>query len=141
MPRLLIVTRHRGLVDYLVESGVVPGAKTAAWDAGTHGQAYCSRCGHDIAHSAFGHTLPAACPLCCEVVTHASRETVEGRDVIGVLPLSLAVHAASVTEIPLLLPEHMRGKELSAADVALYAGTATRYVVRMANAEVRDPAK
>lgn len=29
----------------------------------------------------------------------------------------------------------------STADVALYAGTATRYVVRMANAEVRDPAK
>ena len=64
------------------------------------------------------------------VVSHASFEDVYGRRVIGVLPLHLASHAHSVTEIPLdLRPEH-RGRELSLGEVRELAGDPITYTVR-----------
>ena len=69
--------------------------------------------------------IPAGTP----VLTHATRSDVEGRDVIGVLPLSLARYAASVTEVPLNLPPELRGQELTLEQVRAHAGAVTRYRV------------
>ena len=63
------------------------------------------------------------------VIEHATREDVEGRDVVGVLPLSLACYANSITEIPLSLPLELRGKELSIEDVQRFAGAPVTYRV------------
>lgn len=38
---------------------------------------------------------------------------IEGKHVIGVLPLWLAAHAASITVIPLNAPPELRGKDLT----------------------------
>jgi hypothetical protein len=59
-----------------------------------------------------------------------SPEKIRGKDVIGVLPLHLAVEARSVTEIPLDIPEDMRGKELTFYDVRMYAREPRTYVVK-----------
>ena len=63
------------------------------------------------------------------VIPHATREDVEGKDVVGVLPLSLACYANSITEIPLSLPLELRGKELSIEDVQRFAGVPVTYRV------------
>ena len=63
------------------------------------------------------------------VVSHASIEDIAGKDVIGVLPLSLACHARSVTEVPLALTPEMRGQELTIDQVRSIAGHPTRYFV------------
>jgi len=52
-----------------------------------------------------------------EVITHATPEAVRGKHVVGVLPLHLAVEAASVTEVVLTLTPEQRGKELSMEEV------------------------
>lgn len=64
------------------------------------------------------------------VIEHATPADLEGHDVVGVLPLHLAQHAASVTEVPLDIPAEMRGKELSLDDVTRFAKPIARYVVR-----------
>ena len=64
-----------------------------------------------------------------EVVTHATPEQVRGRVVFGVLPLHLAVEAASVTEVPLYIPAELRGVELTLAQVRQFAGPLTTYKV------------
>ena len=87
----LVVTRHRGLVDYLVSQKLIS--------------------------------------VDSEIVSHASPEIVSGREVWGVLPHSLSCLAESFTEVPLRLPAEMRGQELTAADVAKYAGTPVTYKV------------
>ena len=70
-----------------------------------------------------GHDTP--------VISHASKEAVAGKDVIGVLPLRLASVAASVTEVPLALgPEH-RGRELTLREVRALAGEPVAYDVRV----------
>ena len=74
----IIVSRHKGLVDWLADKGITG-----------------------------------------EVVAHVSNpDTLIGREVYGVLPLSLAAKAARVIEVamPDLLPEQ-RGKELSIEDM------------------------
>ena len=43
------------------------------------------------------------------VFTHASVEVVTGKHVFGVLPMHLACHAATITEIPLIIPYMLRG--------------------------------
>lgn len=69
-----------------------------------------------------------------EVITHAEAKDVEFRHVIGVLPHNLSCLTMSFTEVPLNLPADMRGKELTAEDVARYAGEPVTYVVcRMKN--------
>lgn len=63
------------------------------------------------------------------VISHASPEQVRGRHVIGVLPLSLASLAESVTEVPLSLPPELRGVELTLEQVREYAGRPVTYKV------------
>lgn len=63
-------------------------------------------------------------------IEHATINDVEGRDVIGVLPLHLASYAKSVTEVPLKLTPEMRGKELTFEEVEKVAGEPVTYVVR-----------
>jgi hypothetical protein len=63
------------------------------------------------------------------VISHATIEQVAGKHVIGVLPLSLAVHAASITEVPLALTPNDRGKELSFARVSEIASLPVTYKV------------
>ena len=69
--------------------------------------------------------IPAGTP----VIGQASIEDVKGKHVIGVLPNFLAVHAASITEIPLDIPAELRGRELSVEQVRAYAGTPVTYVI------------
>lgn len=77
------------------------------------------------------YLLGSGCiPDSVEVVSHASEETVAGKHVFGVLPLRLAAKAASITEIPLDLPPHLRGVELTVEQVRQYAGKPTTYVVK-----------
>ena len=67
----------------------------------------------------------------CEVVSHASPETVTGRHVCGVLPHSLSCLCASFTEVPLSLPSELRGQELTLAQVRQYASEPVTYSVRV----------
>lgn len=64
-----------------------------------------------------------------QVVAHATVDDVRGRHVFGVLPLHLAANADCVTEVPLNLPQELRGTELSLEQVRQYAGTVTTYRV------------
>lgn len=68
-----------------------------------------------------------------QVIAHATADDVRGRHVIGVLPLSLAVEAAMVTEIPLDIPQELRGKELTIEQLRLYSSDSRTYVVRKYN--------
>jgi hypothetical protein len=65
-----------------------------------------------------------------EVVSHASPETVAGKNVCGVLPHSLSCLTKTFTEVPLALPAELRGKELSLEEVRQYAGKPVTYQVR-----------
>lgn len=71
-----------------------------------------------------------------DVLTHAEFNDVEGKHVIGVLPLRLASLAASITEIPLDIPAELRGQELTIEQVRQYAGEPVRYFVRTEGATV-----
>jgi len=64
------------------------------------------------------------------VVSHVSDpSTLDGKNVIGVLPLHLAARCKSVTEIPLRLPESLRGSELTCEQVRQYADPPATYRV------------
>ena len=63
------------------------------------------------------------------VITHATEEDVRGKDVIGVLPLSVASVANRVTEVTLNLTPEMRGRELTLEEVRSVAGDVTTYTV------------
>jgi len=64
------------------------------------------------------------------VIDHVKSFTeIEGCHVFGVLPLSLAVHAAMVTDVPLALTPEDRGKELDLARVREIAGAPRTYQV------------
>lgn len=68
-------------------------------------------------------------PQGTEVVAHATAELVKGRAVIGILPLNLAVHAASVTTADLNLRPDQRGKELTVEEVEeALTGVSTYFV-------------
>jgi len=62
-------------------------------------------------------------------LSHASPDQIKGKDVIGVLPLSLAKYARSVTEIPLALSPEDRGQELTIERLREIAGDPTTYTV------------
>lgn len=64
-----------------------------------------------------------------QLIQHATPKDIEGKDVIGVLPISLAAYCNSVTEVPLNIPLELRGKELSLEDVRKYAGEISVYKV------------
>lgn len=70
--------------------------------------------------------IPAGTPH----LTHATPEQLQGRHVIGVLPLHLAACCDRVTEIPLTLPPELRGRELTLDEVRRYAGAPVTYQVR-----------
>lgn len=66
------------------------------------------------------------------VISHATADDIIGKNVIGVLPHSLSVLAATFTEVPLVnLPASMRGQELTADDLRDYAGDPVTYEVSM----------
>lgn len=89
----IVVTRHRALVEYLREQGII---------------------GHDT-----------------EVVPHlADPEAVRGRTVIGPVPIHMAAAARSVVHIPLAIPEHLRGVELTLSQVREMAGPPVEYQIR-----------
>ena len=69
----------------------------------------------------------------CQVEAHASPDLVRGKRVIGVLPHSLSCLTESFTEIPLRLPQELRGKELILEDVRKYAGQPATYKVTKLN--------
>ncbi len=64
----------------------------------------------------------------------------EGKDVIGVLPLNLAAVCHSVTMIPMSLPAELRGIELSLEQVQQYAGTPQVFEVQDVTAVEPVPA-
>ena len=69
----------------------------------------------------------------CEVVGHATADTVAGKHVVtSGLPLHLAALAAKLTTVPLFLPAELRGKELSLEEVAAHAQPPASYVVSAA---------
>ncbi len=65
------------------------------------------------------------------VLEHAGIEDVHGQHVIGVLPLHLAVHAASVTIVPLDVPAELRGQELTLEQVRQFAGPPQRFAISL----------
>jgi len=65
-----------------------------------------------------------------KVLSHASKEDVQDKNVLGVLPHSLSCLTKSFTEIPLHLTADMRGKELSVEDIRKIAGKPATYIVR-----------
>ena len=64
------------------------------------------------------------------VIRHVTVDDVRDKNVIGVLPMHLAALANTITEIPLRIPENLRGKELSYTDMQEVAGDAVTYVVK-----------
>jgi putative CRISPR-associated protein (TIGR02620 family) len=94
MTETVVVTRHLGLVEYLLELGL--------------------------------------CSSSVNVISHATVEDVKGKHVIGVLPLSLAVAAESVTEVPMRIPAELRGQELSLEQMRVYGGSPRTYRVTLA---------
>ena len=67
-----------------------------------------------------------------KVVTHATLSDVQGKVVIGVLPMHLASQTLMFGEVTLQLTAEQRGKELSAQEVrnAMSADGISWYVVR-----------
>lgn len=63
------------------------------------------------------------------VVTQATPDDVRGKDVIGVLPLSLAVLTNTITEVVLEVPRELRGTELTLSQVREYARGVVTYKV------------
>ena len=63
-------------------------------------------------------------------VPHAEPKDVKGKNICGVVPLSLAAHAKSVTVVPLHLKAEMRGRELTYDEVRMTADNPQRYVVK-----------
>ena len=64
-----------------------------------------------------------------ELITHATPEDIKGKDVIGVLPMALAALTNTITEVPLMVPQELRGQELSLDQVRKFAGTPVTYKV------------
>lgn len=65
-----------------------------------------------------------------DVLSHVDAAQIRGRHVVGVLPLHLAAAALVVTEVPLHIPPELRGQELTADQVAEYAGAPVSYSTR-----------
>lgn len=65
-----------------------------------------------------------------EVVSHASPEAVSGKRVCGVLPHSLSCLCETFTEVPLVLPAELRGKELTLEQMRQYAKDPVTYKIR-----------
>ena len=70
--------------------------------------------------------VPADTP----VLAHASEADVQGKHVIGVLPMRLASVTAKLTEVSMTVPAELRGQELSLEQIEALNPTLTTYVVR-----------
>jgi hypothetical protein len=64
-----------------------------------------------------------------EVVEHATAEMLDGRDVVGILPIYLAARTNTVTVLELAVPPEMRGVELTVEDVRKFMGKPKTYRV------------
>ena len=85
---LLVVTRHKALVDLLREKGIISGD--------------------------------------CDYMEHAGVDDVQGRDVVGNLPLHLAAHCHTITSVAMSVPLEMRGRELTLDELReVYRGVHT----------------
>jgi len=73
------------------------------------------------------------------VIEHATVAAVKNKDVIGVIPLWLACHTYSVTEVPLTLTQEQRGKELTIEEVRKAAGIIQCYVVNRRDVPSKSP--
>jgi putative CRISPR-associated protein (TIGR02620 family) len=69
-------------------------------------------------------------PLDTPVISHGTADDVQGKVVVGPLPLHLAALAESIVHIPLDIPSSMRGVELSIEQVRQYAKPPESYVVK-----------
>lgn len=68
------------------------------------------------------------------IIEHATAEDIKGKHVIGVLPLSLACLAASITEVTLDIPFALRGQELTLEQLKeFYIGERTYKVKEIDN--------
>jgi hypothetical protein len=63
------------------------------------------------------------------ITGNATPDDVRGKHVIGVLPNFLAAEAACLTEVPLRIPQELRGRELSIEEIREFAGEPTSYKV------------
>lgn len=63
------------------------------------------------------------------VVAHATPDVVRGKRVCGVLPHALSCLCETFTEVPLDLPQELRGTELTVEQVRQYAKPAVTYRV------------
>ena len=63
------------------------------------------------------------------ILEHATADDVRGQNVAGVLPLHMAALCRRYVEVPLNLPPELRGQELSADQVAQYAGAPVEYQI------------
>lgn len=70
------------------------------------------------------------------VYPHVRGSMIEGKHVLGALPLHLMALAAKVTVVPLRnVPYHLRGQDLTLEEVRMYAGPPTTYEVRQVGTE------
>jgi len=73
------------------------------------------------------------------LIAQAKAEDVEGKDVIGNLPLHLAAMAHTITEVPLKIPFELRGKELTLDQIRKYAGDPVTYNVERSTGRRHSP--
>ena len=83
---------------------------------------------HQLIHYVLNHILPKSSGI--ELKSHVEPEDIDGRHVIGILPLHLAQYAASITIIPLNTPMGMRGQELDYEQLQQYAGPPQTFIVK-----------
>lgn len=64
------------------------------------------------------------------VFAHADASDVQGKHVIGVLPMRLAAAAAILTEVSMTVPAELRGQELTLEQIESLNPTLTTYAVK-----------
>lgn len=66
-----------------------------------------------------------------DVISHVeSPEQIQGKDVVGVLPLHLAAVAASVATVEMTLPADKRGVDLTPEEMDSFGAILHKYVVQ-----------
>lgn len=101
--RILIITRHAGLVQWLKRAGVIGEVYTHVQPDGV-----------DLT----GH------PEWCR------EDDLRGAAVYGLLPMRLASTTARYFEVDMAIPAEYRGKEFSAQQMDKWGATLTEYSVR-----------
>ena len=74
-----------------------------------------------------------------EVHFHATPDLVRGKDVIGVLPHHLSCLTRTYTEVPILTPPELRGKELDLHQIRKYAKPPVTYRVIRLDSTGKEP--